>query len=108
MENKSEKDSKKEEPSTPYKDVLVLSDTSEVSLFNNRNYRNSVLIILNSPQMCLTVCIFGTGAGPKLRKDDGLDPFDWAKSCSVRGWMLKVRPTRSSDCLELQLFPLYG
>lgn len=69
----------KKKPDEPCKNVLVFSETDEVSLFKNTNYKVSVSVGLNSSQLRPIVFVLDTAESLRHIKADDLNP-SWLDS----------------------------
>lgn len=66
----------------PYAEVYVFDDTDEITLFEKRNYKAAVSIVLNLSRMRSVKCLFDTAAGPSLPRED-MVKVDWKESSRV-------------------------
>lgn len=91
----------RKKPTKPYKAILSLPETAEVSLFQNKDYPVFVIIGFNALQRRLIVCVLNTGVGSNLVRANALNPgwLDFTRqrgildNCSASNTELKVSGT---------------
>lgn len=89
---------------TPYAEVCTSDDTDEVALFNKKHYNVAIIIELISWRMCPVNCLFNTGTGPNLLRENMNEAY-WMSTIRVSKTLrLRSATSQKVEVVDIILF----